>query len=265
MTEVQAPLTPSLDIYALSRHLKNRKVEHVCDRDFITIQCLNCGTNHPVATGSKDRTCPACSKEIYGRMFEKYEAVVKSKKELKFLTLTWRPVKEQSAGLVREIGAAVIKLLHRKKYAKVWKGVLAVLECKKTKSGLFYYHVHCILEGKYIPQKEISDDWREISGFSIVYIKRIWRTPTRAFRYVLKYLLKGFNLFSKGDREDFKDSMRGVRYVRSYGSFYNFQYRTGEHVYFPCPGCGSIKCWVVIDFLTESIPLGVPYPNVDLT
>lgn len=256
--EIQTELSPSLDILAISRHQKNLK-KHVCGREYLTIQCLHCGHNRLVLAGSRDRTCPACAKELYYNIFNRYQDFVKTRKNLKFLTLTWKPVKHQDPEIVRDIGAALVKLRHRKKYAKNWKGILATIECKKTDSGLFYYHVHCIVEGNFIPQKEISDDWREISGFPIVHIQRIWRTPARAFRYILKYVLKGFAFEDPDDKQDFKSSMKGVRYIRSYGEFYNFEYSRGQHVYFPCPDCGSVKCWIVLDFMTESIPLGAPY------
>jgi hypothetical protein len=73
-------------------------------------------------------------------------------------------------------------------------------------------------------------------------------------------VLKGFNFERPKDKDDFKASMRGVRYVRSYGSFYNFNYRTSKHVYFPCPSCGMVKSWVILEFV-DSVNLfdGVPY------
>jgi hypothetical protein len=67
-------------------------------------------------------------------------------------------------------------------------------------------------------------------------------------RYVLKYVLKGFAFDEPKDRADFKESMKGARYIRSYGGFYDFEYRTGRHVYFPCPECGAVRAWVVLEF-----------------
>jgi len=143
---------------------------------------------------------------------------------------------------------------------KFWKAILAVVECKKSNSGLFYYHIHCIVSGRYIPQKEISSAWREISGFPIVHIKKIWRTPKRALRYILKYVLKGFALVEEKDIKEFHETMKGVRYIRSYGDFYNFEYLSAKHVYFPCPNCNAVKCWVVLEFCdTVDLFDGVPY------
>lgn len=177
--------------------------------------------------------------------------MIASKRSLKFLTLTWAPVKKQDPKIVHEMGKALLKLRHRKKYARAWTGILGVIECKKTESGMFYYHIHCIVNGKYIPQSEISKDWQEISRFPIVDIRRVWRTPKRALKYILKYVLKGFSFDHPKDVADFKASMKGVHYVRSYGDFYNFQYGSGKHVYFPCPACMSTRCWIVLDFMTE--------------
>lgn len=158
------------------------------------------------------------------------------------------------------MGKALNRFLHRKRYSKAWHGLLATVECKKTSYGWFYYHIHCILEGAFIPQAQISEDWRKESGFSIVFIERIYRTPKRALKYVLKYILKGFAFKDIGDKADFKDSMKGVRYIRSYGDFYNFQYQSSKHVYFPCPECGALKSWVILDYLkTVDLFEGIPY------
>jgi hypothetical protein len=219
----------------------------VCKRGFLTIQCLKCGYQHRVREGSRDRTCPACSREIYSKIYLRYSEMVKSLPNLKFLTLTWKPVKVQDPEIVRDLGKALNRLLHRRRY-KGWKGVLATVECKKTKSGLFFYHIHCIVSGGYIPQKLISKDWSEVSGFPIVHVKKISRTPKRALKYVLKYVLKGFSFKLDKDKQDFKVSMKGVRYIRSYGEFYNSEYSSGVHVYFPCPNCKAVKCWVVVEF-----------------
>jgi hypothetical protein len=237
---------------------KVKCLKHICDREPLTIQCLKCGHSLQILAGSRDRTCPACGRELANRFYERYQGIIASKRDLKFLTLTWKPVPRQDPQIVRQIGQAVIKLLHRQPYKRVWTGGLFVLECKKTPYGWFYYHVHAIISGGYVPQAQISKDWKVISGFPNVWIERIWRTPKRALRYVLKYLAKGFNFTKENDRQAFKGSMKGVRYVRSYGSFYDFQYRTGRHVPFPCPNCESVGCWVILEFFQDQ-PLDKPY------
>jgi len=196
---------------------------------------------------------------LYRRIYDRYAGVV-GYKDLKFLTLTWKPVRKQKAEIVRDIGKCFKKLLHRHPYNTVWSGVFATIECKKTKSGWFYYHLHALCRGGYVSQERISRDWFEISGFPIVYVKRIWRTPKRALRYVLKYVLKGFSFNKTKDIMDFKESMRGVRYIRSYGDFYDAEYHAAAHVYFPCPRCGAVRCWVILEFVsTVDILLGEPY------
>ena len=249
----------SLDKSAISRHL------HTCDRPFLTIQCLKCGHNRKIRAGSRDRTCPACQRSIYEKTFQNYKKILQGRDNLKFLTLTAKPVKTQDSEYVRVLGKCLTRLMHRKIFSCV-RGLVATVECKKTRSGLFYYHVHCIFSGPYIAQKQISEAWAECSGFPIVYVKKITRTRNRALRYVLKYVLKGFQLEDPDDREDFKESMKGVRFIRSYREFYNAEYRTGQHVYFPCPDCGSVKSWIVMEFvdtvdLVEGKKYGLEVPD----
>ena len=261
--------TPSLDTYAISRHKNSRvpakkKIQHICGRKFLTIYCLKCGHTQKILTGSRDRTCPACGKELYIRLYKRYNNVISGRSDLKLLTLTSKPVPKQSVEVVRKLGHDLVCLLHRRPYCKVWRGVLASFECKKTDYGWFYYHVHIILSGDYVSVYQISKDWREISGFPIVNIKRVWRTPKRVLNYVLKYVLKGFSFDNSKDRLDFKHTMKGVRYLRSYGDFYDSQYARGDHVYYPCPVCGAKKCWVVWEFVdTVELFEGVPYYRSD--
>lgn len=222
---------------------------HICGREKSAIICLTCGQTHSVFLGSRDRTCPACNKQNYARLNNRYKkAILEAKKPL-FLTLTAKPVPKQDVKVVRDLGKALTRFLHRKPYNKSYRGVLAVVECKKTSYGWFYYHIHCLLDGDYVPQSQISKDWFECSGFPIVWVERV-RSPTRALKYVLKYILKGFTSELDQDRLDFKKSMKGARFVRNYGDYYAF-YHTATHVYFPCPNCHSVKSWVVWDFSNQ--------------
>jgi hypothetical protein len=252
--EVKHGSPASLDRLALSRHR--------CGRPFLTIQCSRCGHRRVILAGSRDRTCPACSRELYSRIYRRYEEVILEARNLKFVTFTWRPVRHQDPKVPRSIGKALTRFLHLQRYRRLWKGLLAVLECKKTPSGMFYYHIHLLVDGGFVPQGIISADWRKASGFPIVWVKRVSRTPRRALHYILKYVLKGFSFHKDKDRQDFKESMKGVRYIRSYGEFYNFEYREGKHVYFPCPSCGAVKSWVVLEYC-DLVDLweGEPYDN----
>ena len=274
------PFPPSLDTLAKSRHRdsgfsgsgsmekhdyintsKVHKISHTCGREFLSIICSKCGYVHRILAGSRDRTCQACARQLYYRVFERYSNVISKAKRLKFLTLTWKPVKRQDSSVVREMGKALNRFMHRNPYV-LWKGLLAVVECKKTRDGWFYYHIHCLYDGFYVPQQIISRDWKEISGFPIVWVKQISRTPKRALKYVLKYVLKGFSFDKDKDRLDFKASMKGVHYVRSFGKYYALNYRLGQHVYFRCPNCQSVKCWVVWDFCNNvDLFEGISYDN----
>jgi predicted RNA-binding Zn-ribbon protein involved in translation (DUF1610 family) len=210
---------------------------------------MSCGEKVQVFSGSRERTCPACSRELYQRFVERYVVGVSRAPDLKHVVLTWKPVRKQDPKIVRAIARAVTRLLHQKWYAENWHGVLSTIECKKNSRGWFYYHVHSIVSGAYRAQEQLSEDWEAVSGHPIVFVRRIWRTSEKAVRYVLKYILKGFNFKKDKDIKDFKASMRGVHYVRSYGDFYGEEYRNGEHVYFPCPKCGAVRSWILADYL----------------
>ena len=233
---------------------------HICKREVSQIICSKCGHVHKIMLGSQDRTCPACMKQQYARLYNRYKApILEAKDHLYMLTLTWKPVKKQDPKIVRSMRHSLVKFLHRKPY-RSWKGVLGVIECKKTDYGAFYYHLHLLYQGFYVPQEKISNDWRGVSGFPVVWVSKV-RSPYRALKYVLKYVLKGFSFIDTRDRLDFKESMRGVHYISSYGSFYySHHYLRAEHVYFPCPNCEAVRCWLVWDFVDQvNLVEGEPY------
>lgn len=232
---------------------------HICKREFTSIICSKCGYTHQIMLGSQDRTCPACMKKNYARLISRYKKpVLEAGNHLYMLTLTWKPVKSQDAKIVRSMRKALVKFLHRKPY-RYWKGVLGVIECKKTDYGHFYYHLHLLYQGFFVLQAKISNDWFAVSGFPVVWVSKV-RSPYRALKYVLKYVLKGFTFNEAKDRLDFKASMHGVRYISSYGSFYNYNYMVAPHVYFPCPNCEAVRCWLVWDFVNQvDLIEGEPY------
>jgi len=69
--------------------------EHNCDREFVSLRCKNCERIIRVLSGTRDRTCPECAKELYREKFDRYFEIIKpyvSLGNLMFVTLTWQVV-----------------------------------------------------------------------------------------------------------------------------------------------------------------------------
>ena len=169
------------------------------------------------------RVCYDCGSYSAHLIQEKYRPVIEKevakshRKALKFLTLT------TSIQLTNDLGPAVLKLLDNARdfYRRVWgdeKGSGAIANLEVGPHGL-KLHCHLIVQGKYKPQKELSDLWREISGGDyIVDISEI--SADKAVKEGLKYITKTANL-NPDQLVSLHNALNGRRRIRSWGCFYN--------------------------------------------
>jgi len=115
-------------------------------------------------------------------------AVAAAGEPQRFLTLTVNPKcyadPEQRLRKLSWAWRTIVKRL-RRKYGRDAVEYLAVVE--ETKAG--EPHLHILLRGKYLPQKELSQAMQELIESPIVYIERI-KSTTHAVRYVAKYIGK---------------------------------------------------------------------------
>lgn len=169
-----------------------------------------------------DRFCVPCATERSGVMAANANRIVQGK-EVRFLTLTLRSEHEPLGALLDKLYASFQALRRR----NIWKdhvvGGVAFLEIKWfAEKERWHPHVHCLIEGTWIDQKEISKAWHEITGDSfVVDIRRPGNMDSIA-RYVAKYASKPLHKsFARiADRLDEAVlAMRGRKLAITYGSW----------------------------------------------
>jgi len=115
-------------------------------------------------------------------------AIALSGEPQRFLTLTVSPDKYSSpAERLQKLSWAwrtVVKRL-RRKYGRDSVEYFVVVE--ETKKG--EPHLHILLRGKFLPQKELSEAMSDLIGAPIVYIEKV-SSNKKVARYVAKYVGK---------------------------------------------------------------------------
>lgn len=139
-----------------------------------------------------DRMCEVCQKErqaavVEGVLLRCCDAV----KGLRFVTLT---LKHKDCPLSVQLDRLVSSFRLLRTHPKV-KGAIDggvwFIECKLDKAGaLWHPHLHVIVEGGFIPQKDLAAAWHDVTGDSYIVHIEIIDNPTDRARYVSKYSTK---------------------------------------------------------------------------
>lgn len=135
-----------------------------------------------IANECKRWSCPICGRHKVTR----YATMVASAQPNKFITLTCNPAMHENPRAAydatrRKIPQLTTRLRRRYEEFEFFR----VLEV--TKKG--WPHYHLITRSPYIPQAELSDLWKELTGAPIVDVRKMDRS-TNAYWYVVKYLGK---------------------------------------------------------------------------
>jgi hypothetical protein len=73
--------------------------------------------------------------------------------------------------------------------AEIHNGTTRYAELDEPGKALGFPHYHALLRSSYIPQKELSAAWGDLTGAPVVWIAKISQTFS-SFRYLTKYLTK---------------------------------------------------------------------------
>lgn len=209
---------------------------------FITLYCANCGYQHRVVLECGDRTCPHCRARGFWRLFRGYEESIKPKQNLKSVTLTLKNVPDGRLGeVVDRQREAFKKLRRREPYARIWVGGIYAIECVNKGRG-WNVHMHLIVEGGFVPQARLADDWYKITGDSmVVHIQHV-RNPKAVLWHALKYVTKRPTLQTVRHEAEYNLVLKGRRMIQTWGSWWGEVLIVGPPVVV-CPRCGSTK-WI---------------------
>lgn len=141
----------------------------------------------------RDRMCLPCQQDRSRVLATNVLDALKDKPS-RFLTLTLKQTDASLSEQLDRLYSCFSKLRQRAFWKKHVVGGCAFFEIVyKPDVGRWNVHVHCIVHGSYMPQRELSSLWYKITGDSHIVDICFIRDANIVGRYVVKYVGKPFN------------------------------------------------------------------------
>ncbi len=172
------PDIPALIDFGRWRELRNKVREagapwrrlaesmSTCGLQSKVFQCRSCGDQAPLVclpVVCMSRYCQHCSKAKRRRSQARAATVVERfSSRIRFLTLTIRTEKSLESS-TKTLRTALTKLRRRAFWKSCVDGGLVTIESVINKEG-FHPHAHMLLDGRYMAQARLVDEWMSVNG-----------------------------------------------------------------------------------------------------
>jgi hypothetical protein len=178
-----------LEALIRTKQTPNRRKEFAeCGSHAYVLRNVDDPTEHRIAgSACHDRFCKPCGSERSQAIaLNVLDAI--TDKQVRFLTLTVRSENEPLAELLDHLYTSFQSLRRTAFWKRRVTGGVALLEVKRNVSDdRWHPHFHCLVEGKFLPQKDLKRIWNRITGNSFIVDIRLVRASSEAARYVAKY------------------------------------------------------------------------------
>lgn len=169
-------------------------------------------------TSCNNKCCPLCNRNRERKLLPKFEPLVKAMKFPKLLTLTCGHLEgKPSPKIVSYYAKKARKLIQ-----DLWgRSAFSTFRCPQY-SPDGHLHFHIIIDTpRYIPQKTISDKWRELTDgkFYVVDIRKV--RSTKAWEYAIRYAVRAPEFESSDMYAEFYLLFYGRRMFSASGDLYN--------------------------------------------
>lgn len=169
-----------------------------------------------------DRFCTPCATER-SRTIATNVAARLGTDGCRFLTLTVRAEQYGLRDAIAHLYASFRRLQRKTHWGQRVTGGVAFLEIKWNEvPGRWHPHLHCLLSGKYIAHKWLSDTWRDITIDSFIVDIRPCKGAQAVTRYVTKYASKPLNTTYCNDHERLCEAvtaLKGKRICITFGDW----------------------------------------------
>lgn len=172
-----------------------------------------------ISNSCRMRWCPICAEVRSHQISEQIHAWLCKVKRPKFLTLTYahssKPLSEQIKGLYKHFRLFRQRVL----ISNAWRGGIWFFQVKRSKeTGEWHPHLHCIIDGKYIPQKELSLEWLYCTESSYIIDIRSIKAEKTIADYVARYCARPTKLTDL-DEDDSIELFNALHRRRLCGTF----------------------------------------------
>jgi len=231
------------------------------EHDFLTVVCTKCGDYHNVQVPCGYRSCPSCSKNrVMQRrdyLMNKFSEVLSKhdmNHSLRELTLTFKNVKSLSGWIDKFhnwITAFRRSFNVNKKLSPYHiEGGCGNIEITRNRAlQNWHIHVHLAIEGNYIPQGVIVDQWRKLTqGMGQIADIRMIKNSIKSAWEIAKYSTKPHNIkeWSYNEVIEFENAVHGRRLFFTFGSWYGDKVYQSEKI---CSKCGAVNSFVILNMI----------------
>lgn len=172
-----------------------------------------------------DRFCLPCARErsrVIGTNVLNYI----QGKQARFLTLTLRSTTEPLDQLLAKLTTDFTVLRRSKLWRNKVTGGVAFIEVKWVeKTHRWHPHLHCLVQGRYLPTQELSKLWFEVTGTSHIIDIRYVRDEKHVTHYITKYASKPLDGTVVGEPDRLDEAvlaLKGKRLCLTFGSWRGF-------------------------------------------
>lgn len=170
-------------------HGRVERFDH-CGGGCVVEQCQTSGRIRLASNHCHDRFCKPCG-DARSKVIAHNLGQHVAEREVRFVTLTLRHVPMRLGLQIDRLLTCLRNLRARAFWQDCVVGGAAFLEIKLSKDGkLWHPHVHLIVEGSYMPQHRLSEEWLAVTGDSSIVDIRLVREVDDVIRYVCKYASK---------------------------------------------------------------------------
>jgi hypothetical protein len=177
-----------------------------------------------------DRFCEPCGRARSNRIAKNLEKQMSEKglqgKHFRLITLT---LKHSRAPLSKQVDR-LYKSFRALRACGCWKrsqdGGAAFLEIKRSATGEWHPHLHVVMEGGFLDQQTLRDEWHRITKDSFIADIRMVRDLSQAAAYVAKYAAKPMDPSIFFDAEALAESigaLSGRRLCTTLGTWRGFE------------------------------------------
>ena len=175
-----------------------------------------------VSNKCRSRWCLPCAADRAAIFRSRLLQCVESKR-IRFVTLTMRHNRTSLSDQLDRLLSCFLALRRRNWWKGVVTGGASFVECKvSAKSGMWHVHLHCLVEGSFMPQRDLSKEWMAVTGDSSIVDVRDARDETAVTSYVVKYVTKPADGTIFRDPERLLEmimAMRGRRLCTTFGTW----------------------------------------------
>lgn len=198
-----------------------------------------CGEGMWILRGTKDSTafksvpdlcrsrwCKVC----YGARTARLRARLAEELDdnpVRFVTLTLKHNDDNLKSCLDRLYGSFRRLRSKAIWKKRVTGGVAFLEVGRGKNSRQWHpHIHCLVQGRYLPQAELRQTWLSITGDSYNCDVKLVRDRRQVLAYVAKYTSKSNGMDPSATDADLTEiirTLRGRRTVIPFGSWRHFR------------------------------------------